>query len=213
MIDYVLLTSFILLTALLVFTLIYKGNRLSYIRMGRGVAIKVFAAGAFVTLLLFALSAANIPESGIDLSNSEEEEQPETLLKEYSYYVQRVVDGDTITVTNPEYDGEMAVRLIGIDAPELDSNQCYSQEAADRVEDLLLGENINLIPDNTQDDKDSYDRFLRYVLLDAVDINELLIKEGYAREFTFITPYERQGRYQQAEEAARSADLGLFSAC
>ena len=55
--------------------------------------------------------------------------------------VLRVTDGDTITVLTGR--GEERVRLIGIDAPEVDhdgrDDECWAEEAADFVDDTLQG--------------------------------------------------------------------------
>lgn len=129
------------------------------------------------------------------------------------YEVVGVVDGDTIRVRiNNTVE---PVRLIGIDAPEVDTpytdKECYGSEAVERAKGLLEGQEIMLEADPSQDDRDTYDRLLRYVFLDDININQLLIEEGRAYEYTFREAYRYQDDFTQAQQAARSVGNGLWS--
>ncbi len=146
-------------------------------------------------------------------------ETPDTVaVSDTAFYpVQKIVDGDTIDVTiqgNTE-----RVRLIGIDAPESVTPEqpveCYGPEASVRTGILLQGTQVRLEADPSQDNKDSYGRLLRYVFLeDGTLINERLIEEGYAREYTFATAYRYQTLFTAAEARARASNLGLWgTAC
>lgn len=129
------------------------------------------------------------------------------------YPVTEVVDGDTIEV---DIDGDAEqVRLIGIDAPELvhpdRSPECYAQEASGRAEELIEGEEVVLLPDYTQDDRDKYGRLLRYVFLgDGTHINLQLLEEGMAYEYTHQAPYRYLDEFVAAEEEARDNGDGLW---
>lgn len=126
----------------------------------------------------------------------------------------RVVDGDTIRV---DIEGtEEAVRLIGVDTPEIAGSytelQCYGQEASERARQLLEGQEIFLEFDETQDNRDRYDRLLRYVVLeDGANVNQQIISEGYGYEYTFRTAYRYQGEFQQAQQDARDNQRGLWA--
>jgi micrococcal nuclease len=54
---------------------------------------------------------------------------------------------------------------------------------------------------------------LRYVYIDGVMVNELLVLEGYANASTFPPDVKYQERFLAAETAAREAEAGLWSAC
>lgn len=133
-----------------------------------------------------------------------------------TYYVVYVTDGDTITVLingSPQ-----AVRLIGIDTPEIPhkdkKGQCFGEEAKQVMETLVEEKNVQLVADPTQDDRDVYGRLLRYVLLeDGTSVNEYLVTEGYAREYTFILPYQEQGTFKQSQAAAKAEKRGLWREC
>lgn len=83
-----------------------------------------------------------------------------------------VIDGDTIDVADVG-----RVRLIGIDTPEV--GECGYEPATERLVDLVLGEQVDLVPGGT-DDVDRYDRLLRYVDLDGLDVGLVLVEEGLA---------------------------------
>jgi len=88
--------------------------------------------------------------------------------------VKTVIDGDTIKLK----DGKV-VRLLGINAPEIDEN-CY-QESREKLKSLIKGRTIRLETDSTK--KDSYGRLLRYVFVDDVFVNAEMIRSGYAKVF------------------------------
>lgn len=130
--------------------------------------------------------------------------------------VTRVVDGDTI-----EIEGGQKVRYIGIDTPETvdprTSVQCFGKEAAVKNRELVEGKRVRLEKDVSETDK--YGRLLRYVFVpssssgQAVFVNEVLVKQGYA----FSSPYPPDVKYQdlfnKAEKEARGASRGLWQSC
>jgi len=72
------------------------------------------------------------------------------------FRVQRVIDGDTLELTNGE-----RIRLIGVDAPEL--NQSGGNEARLFVENKVLNRVVWLEADGN--DRDTFGRLRRYVWL------------------------------------------------
>lgn len=127
-------------------------------------------------------------------------------------YVTNVIDGDTFDV---EINGEKEkVRMIGIDTPELKGSECFSKEAKAELENLIESKYVQLISDSTQDNKDRYGRLLRYVKLNEKDINEEMIENGYAHEYTHQENfYINQFSYRQAEQSAMSKKIGLWGKC
>lgn len=75
--------------------------------------------------------------------------------------VYHVVDGDTVDV-----EGLGRIRIIGIDTPE--RGECGYQEATDLMEYLVLGKEVTLVP-GARDDRDRYNRLLRYIDVDGND--------------------------------------------
>lgn len=130
--------------------------------------------------------------------------------------VTRIVDGDTIEV---DLDSKKeTVRLIGIDSPEVVGEkkpaQCFGQEASVKAKDVLTGQTIILESDPTQGDRDEYRRLLRYVFLDGLNFNKLMLNEGFAREYTFKGKvYKYQAEFIQAERDAVRKNRGLWALC
>lgn len=128
--------------------------------------------------------------------------------------VSRIVDGDTVKVF---IEGEEeTIRVIGINTPETvdprKSVECFGQEASNALKEMLdTGEIVRLTADATQDDRDKYGRLLRYITDDGgQDVGLGLISQGYAYEYTYDVPYERQDAYKEAENAAQAGELGLW---
>lgn len=125
---------------------------------------------------------------------------------EGTYAVSSVTDGDTIVVRD-----DVVIRLIGIDAPEKD--ECFADESKEFLKQLL-DETIEIRFDDTQGDKDTYDRVLGYVFLeDGTNINLVMVENGYAREYTHMYPYEFQEEFLNAEEKAKEEKRGLWGGC
>lgn len=111
----------------------------------------------------------------------------------------RVIDGDTIEIKVGEKVD--SVRLIGIDAPEMNEDTKEKAiKSKQYLESLLHNQKIFLEKDESQDDRDVYNRLLRYIYLeDNTLINKKMIEADMATEYTFITPYKFQNEFKQAE--------------
>jgi micrococcal nuclease len=146
-------------------------------------------------------------------SNTNTDTKTEESAKVY-YQVTSVVDGDTIKV---DIDGKTeTIRLIGIDTPEtVDPRkvvQCFGKEASNKAKEWLSGKTVELEADASQGERDKYDRLLRYVKIkDGIFYNLEIIKQGYAHEYTYNTPYKYQSDFKAAEKYATDNKLGLWS--
>lgn len=131
-----------------------------------------------------------------------------------SYKVVYVSDGDTIKV---DLNGKTeTIRLLGIDSPEIHDPrtgvQCYGFAAKQFANNALLGKQIKLVPDPTQQDRDKYQRLLRYIFTpEGTNFNLTMVSEGYATEFTYINPYIYSDQFKAAQTAAMSAKKGLWN--
>lgn len=134
---------------------------------------------------------------------------------EITYTIVATVDGDTVKA---DIDGKTeTLRLIGVDTPETKDPrkavQCFGQEAANYTKQNLLGKNVRLVGDDSQDTRDKYGRLLRYVFLsDGQNFNQMLVAEGYAYEYTYRTAYVYQEEFKTAQMEASAAGKGLWSA-
>lgn len=130
------------------------------------------------------------------------------------YEVVRVVDGDTIIVG---IDGEdTRVRLIGIDTPEsvadesVKENTEEGKEASEYTTNLLEGNTVYLEYD--QEFLDEYGRTLCYVYLHdkSTMVNEILLKNGYARTMTIEPNTKYKERLAAAELFAKETKAGFW---
>jgi len=123
-----------------------------------------------------------------------------------------VIDGDTIKV---QINGvEETVRYIGMDTPEPYRDKepaCYSQEASSRNRELVADREVRLIAD--VEDRDKYDRLLRYVYVDDLFVNEQLVSEGYATTLTIRPNTRFETQFKVAQIDAKAGSRGLWSAC
>ena len=127
--------------------------------------------------------------------------------------VTNVVNGELVEVSLPG--GATRVRLIGIDAPEVvgpgELFQCYGAEATSRAVELLAGQSVRLELDASQGERDAAGNLLAYAWLrDGSMYNARMIAEGFALERSGAAAYRYQGQFKNAEQQARSQQLGLW---
>ncbi len=123
--------------------------------------------------------------------------------------VKRAVDGDTIELE----DGEK-VRYIGMNTPESvkvnSPIECFGKEASARNKELVDGKMVRLEKDVS--DKDRYGRLLRFVYLeDGTLVNDVLVKQGYARVSTFPPDVARAEQFKLSEREAHDGKRGLWA--
>lgn len=130
------------------------------------------------------------------------------------YDVVYVYDGDTIAVNmlgNIE-----KVRLIGVDTPETHDPdtplQCFGNEASNYSKENLLNKKVRLEADPLNQNRDRYERLLRYVYIDSSLWNKKLIEDGYA--FAYLRyPFSKLDEFKNIEFIARENNTGLWSKC
>lgn len=113
--------------------------------------------------------------------------------------ISEIVDGDTVVTKKGR-----RIRLLGIDADER-GKRCFL-EAKQRLQKLVKGEQVRL--KKGENNKDKYDRFLRFLFKEGVNINKKLVKEGLV-ETSFMP---EQKLYKEGmtnlEEKARENNTG-----
>jgi len=124
--------------------------------------------------------------------------------------VARVLDGDTIVLTNGRH-----VRLVQVDAPETDEDECYAAEAKGVLIRLLPFETeVEIELDPALDKRDRFGRILAYVERNGTNINLELVREGAASPYFF---HGDRGRYAstflRAAQEAKRHHRGLWGAC
>jgi len=129
--------------------------------------------------------------------------------------VTKVVDGDTIGLE----DGR-TVRFVGMDTPEtVDPRRpvgCFGKEASNETKALLSGKVVILQKDVS--DTDKYGRILRYVFLplengETLFVNDYLVREGFAKVYTYPPDVKFDNQFREAEKEARENKRGLWGKC
>ncbi|MET0770027.1 MAG: thermonuclease family protein [Solirubrobacteraceae bacterium] len=124
--------------------------------------------------------------------------------------VVRVADGDTVRV---RIDGgrEERVRYIGIDTPEVTSDECFAAEAAEYNERLVAGRRVRLVLD--AEERDRYGRLLAYVYAGDRFVNAELLRNGYAQPLTVPPNVRFEDRFRRLAREARREGKGLWASC
>jgi len=126
-----------------------------------------------------------------------------------SYQVIKVIDGDTIVLKNGRH-----LRYIGIDTPEINwknisQSDCYAWQAREINKKLVLGKKIKLKKDVSETDK--YNRFLRYVYVGNLFVNDYLIKQGYAHLLTIPPDIKYSHIFKDSQKQAKKNNKGLWN--
>lgn len=125
------------------------------------------------------------------------------VVKEGPYRVVNIVDGDTLDLDNGE-----RVRLSGINTPE--TGECYYQEAKNKLAKLVLEKEVYLERDFS--DRGNYGRLLRYIYVDDIMVNSVLVLNGYAKVYhKYKDDTKRYEELSKLEEVAIEKNLGLWN--
>lgn len=116
--------------------------------------------------------------------------------------VTRVVDGDTIDVL---LDGKNTrIRYLQMNTPERE-HPC-SREATQANADLVAGKVVRLVPDKEL--VDPYDRLLRYVYVGDVNVNRVLVEQGFAEVVLYPPNDAHYDEFVRLEQEAAAAGRG-----
>ena len=116
--------------------------------------------------------------------------------------VTRVIDGDTVELSNGE-----RVRLIGIDTPEVD--EYYYEEATTQLRTLIEGETVRMEVDTNN--RDAYDRLLRYIYLGDTFVNYEMVSGGHAESYCFEPDIKYCDEFNEADEDAKENNRGMWA--
>ena len=124
--------------------------------------------------------------------------------------IRYVIDGDTVVLANGQH-----VRLVQIDAPEVQERECYGAQARALLRRLVPpGTTVRVEADPRLDHVDRYGRLLRYVFRGPTNLNLELVREGAATVWFYR---HARGRYAGAllvaARGARAAHRGLWATC
>jgi len=128
------------------------------------------------------------------------------------YNVSRVVDGDTIELSNGE-----TVRYIGIDTPEVREKDGsgwiynpmpFAEKAKDLNRKLVEGKSVKLELDVQK--KDKYKRLLAYVYIEDKMVNIEMVRQGLAMIYTYPPNVKYSQRFLDAQREAMDNKRGLW---
>ncbi len=106
-------------------------------------------------------------------------------------------DGDTCRVKFR--DETIKIRFAGIDAPEI--GQVEGNSSKEFLESKILKKTIDLDCQGK-----SYDRLVCQVYLEGADINEEMVRQGYALDYAAFS----KGKYKVLMEAAKRNKIGIW---
>ena len=121
-----------------------------------------------------------------------------------------IVDGDTAKFNMNEE--VVTVRFLGINTketvhPEI-GEEPFGKEASNYTKEKLENANkIELEFDKSASEKDKYDRYLAWVFVDDVLLQELLTENGLAETYMLQNNYKYAGVLQESEEIAKNKTL------
>lgn len=151
----------------------------------------------------------------------------ETTIQNNNLKIKKYVDGDGIILEDIISKKEFEVRFLGIDAPEINyCNKIKKDEQELQIPAALLIKlgfmSFNFLKDQVnlgdlctlvQEQNnlvDKYGRHLGYLILsDSRVLNEIMIKEGYAKPYNEVF-CEKLPMYQQLNLQAKISRKGLY---
>jgi len=133
-------------------------------------------------------------------------------ISQQTYQILRIIDGDTIVINY--YGLEEKVRLLMIDTPESvhpddNKNTSFGAIASDYMKSLLENKSVSLELDKKQ--RDRYGRLLAYVYCDGVFINELLVRNGYAKVVIYEPNHKYKDILYNAQDKAKLENKGIWA--
>ncbi len=165
------------------------------------------------TLTLLAGSLSLLAAPGGSVAAVEAAERPRGVRAE----IVEVEDGDSIRVRILRTGAPRNIRLIGIDTPEIHGQvECGGPEGARSLTRMLpVGKIVRLRRDRYQDNRDLFNRYLRYVITPkGVDVGRRQLHRGWAQVFVFGgETYKRIDSYQRASNRAQRRDRGVWGQC
>jgi endonuclease YncB( thermonuclease family) len=116
----------------------------------------------------------------------------------------RVFDGDSLIVAMDGVEAE--IRMLGINAPEGD--ECHGDAARETLEQLLGSGELTLVAGG--EDTDQFNRLLRYLYVDGLNVNLALIANGDAIALQGDHPLDDE--FTTIADVTAEAGLGMWAA-
>ena len=114
----------------------------------------------------------------------------------------KIADGDTFTILLQHDNFKVRVRLVSIDCPE--KKQPFSKKAKQFLSQLIFEKKVKVYYHK----KDRYGRVLGEVYIGNINVNEEMLKAGYAWHFK---KYSKDKHLAELETLARKQKKGLWA--
>jgi endonuclease YncB( thermonuclease family) len=124
-------------------------------------------------------------------------------------FVQKVSDGDTVTLITRD-GSKLRVRLYGIDAPEVRHGRKPGQGFGEEAKRALAGKVLRKDVTLTIQDIDRYKRVVGIIRIDNRNINEEMVRDGWAWAYKEYLRGPYASEFIDAEREARGKKLGLW---
>lgn len=162
------------------------------------------------TLSALLIAALSLVDHGCQARNARGRVDP-AIADKQSGTVTHVVDGDTIDVVLKPGSPSIRVRLLGIDAPEMDgASESFGVASTRYAKARCEGKAVTLRLDELQREHDKYGRLLAYVYLSNNELlNESLVRDGMAFSHRRLR-CDLSAQLDAAENEARKAKRGLW---
>ncbi|WP_260451332.1 thermonuclease family protein [Listeria booriae] len=127
----------------------------------------------------------------------------------------RVIDGDTLSIKFEGDSTSKKLRLLLVDTPESVKPgvavQPYAKEASNYMKTLMQGAKLQLEYDEGGA-TDKYGRILAYLYADGKNVNEIMVRKGFARVAYIYKPNTRYVKQlQEAQSKAKQEKLNIWS--
>ena len=132
--------------------------------------------------------------------------------KHFTATIRRVHDGDTVTAVSLANNKAYQIRLLEIDAPEINPAQPWGKEAQKALADLVLNKKVHIYYDSV----DKYGRTLGNIVLDnfSGDVNKMIDVNGemvFTGNAWVYREYPHDKMLEKWESDAKTQQLGLWS--
>lgn len=150
-------------------------------------------------------SCPQCPECSTNDAQADGSTQPQR------WFVLRAIDGDTLVLRleGAEIERKETVRLLNIDTPE--KNEPGFEDATEALKGLVRGGYVELEFENPDAEKrDGFGRLLAYVIVDGVNVNIELVRQGWSKFYTKYGRGRLAAEFEAAEKESKENNGGLW---
>lgn len=123
---------------------------------------------------------------------------------------------DSTSARFMQNNNEIKVKFIGIDTANALSSSINEEISVETVNNFVCdklknAKKIELELEKEMEEKDKYDRYNAWVFIDDVLLQDILVKEGYAKTYYLYENYKYYDILKQDENSAKDAKTGIWN--